>query len=270
MIREWKVFLSAIMFLTRLPVPKGMEHRPEYLSRSPRYFPVVGWIVGLISVLVYWIFDRYISQDTGILASILAGIFVTGAFHEDGLADVCDGFGGGWTSEKILAIMKDSRLGTYGVIGLVGALSAKFLLIRELPGFTPDLAHPSSNPLLNYRYFICSIIAAHSISRLMPLFLLRYSTYVSDQETGKSKMIANARPGWGSLILASLFALVPFLFLSWHFLLAILPAAYITYELSAYFRKWIGGYTGDCLGAVQQLSELAFYLGVIIVWRYIA
>jgi adenosylcobinamide-GDP ribazoletransferase len=267
--KEWRIFLTTVMFLTRISVPKYIDHSPEYLQRAPKYFPVVGWIVAAISILVFLVFDKYISTDIALLASIIAGILTTGAFHEDGFADTCDAFGGGWTKEKILAIMKDSRLGTYGVIGLVSILSAKFLLLKELPRFSPDLVHPSSNIFFNDRYFILTLIAAHGLSRLMPLFLIRFSTYVTDMDTSKSKPMANTKLSTGEMILASLFGLLPFAFLSWHFLLAILPVLYTTYELSAYFKKWIGGYTGDCLGAVQQLSEIVFYLGVIIVWRYV-
>src|SRR6202000_2217580 len=125
--RERRIFLTAIMFLTRLRVPATTDHRPGYMQQAPRYFPVVGWIVAAVSVLFFLVFARFISTDVGLLASMVAGIFVTGALHEDGFADVCDGMGGGWTKEKVLLIMKDSRLGTYGAIGLVSILAAKYL-----------------------------------------------------------------------------------------------------------------------------------------------
>ncbi|HTQ28894.1 MAG TPA: adenosylcobinamide-GDP ribazoletransferase [Puia sp.] len=268
MIREWRTFLTAVMFLTRIRVPDHISHSDEYLQKAPKYFPVIGWMVGGISALVFLVFDRLVSTDVGLLASVIAGILVTGAFHEDGFADSCDAFGGGWTKEKILAIMKDSRLGTYGVIGLMGILSAKFLLLKELPHFTPDLAHPSSNIFFNDRFFILTLIAAHSMSRLMPLFLMRFSTYVTDMDTSKSKPIAHTKLSEGELLLATAFALLPFVLLSWHFLLALIPVLYATYELSAYFKKWIGGYTGDCLGAVQQVSEVMFYFGTLLVWKF--
>ena len=269
MMQEWKVFLTAVMFLTRIRVPENITHDPAYLHRAPKYFPLVGWIVGGISLLIFLVFDRYVSTEIGILASIIATILITGAFHEDGFADTCDAFGGGWTREKILAIMKDSRLGSYGVIGLICILLARFLLLRELPRYAPDLAHPSSNIFFNYRYFLLTVLAAHSLSRLMPLFLIRFSSYVTETESSKSKSVAQATLSSGELLLASVFALLPFIFLSGHFLLAILPVLYATYEMNAYFKKWIGGYTGDCLGAVQQVSEVVFYLGVILVWRYV-
>ena len=129
--KEARIFLTAVMFLTRLPVPRTVDHSPEYMRPAPRYFPAVGWIVGGIASLFYFLFSRYISADIGILASMIATLLVTGAFHEDGFADVCDGFGGGWTKEKILLIMKDSRIGAFGAIGLIAVLSSKYLLLKE-------------------------------------------------------------------------------------------------------------------------------------------
>jgi adenosylcobinamide-GDP ribazoletransferase len=256
------------MFLTRLPVPRFTDHSPEYLQQSSRYLPLVGWIVGGISALVFLVFNKYMSEDIALLASIIAGVLTTGAFHEDGFADVCDGFGGGWTKEKILLIMKDSRLGTFGVIGLISILSAKFLLLKELPKFTPDLQHPSINIFLNYKNFLLLIIAAHAVSRLMPVFVIRFFDYATDPDTSKVKPQVSQRPSVGSLIIAMVCAGVPFIFLNWYFLLAIVPVALVARQLAVYFRKWIGGYTGDCLGAIQQVGETAFYLSALIIWRY--
>jgi len=266
--KEIRIFFTAMMFLTRLPVPRFTDHSPEYLEKSSRYFPVVGWIVGGISALTFLVFNKYVSEDIAILASIIAGILTTGAFHEDGFADVCDAFGGGWTKEKILLIMKDSRLGTFGVVGLIGILSAKFLLLKELPKFTPSIDHPTINIFLNYRNFLLIIIAAHALSRLMPVFIIRLFDYVTDPDGSKSKPLASQKPGTGALITAIVFAGIPFIFLNWYFLLAIIPVMLIAWNLATYFKKWIGGYTGDCLGAIQQVSELVFYLGALTIWRY--
>lgn len=267
--KELRIFFTALMFLTRLPVPRFTDHSPEYLEKSVRYFPTVGWIVGAISAITFLLFNKYISEDIAIAASIIAGILTTGAFHEDGFADVCDAFGGGWTKEKILLIMKDSRLGSYGVIGMIAILSVKFLLLRELPKFTPDADHPSVNIFYNYRYFLLTIIAAHAVSRLMPVLVMQFYDYVTDPGSSKSKPVATRTPGLFALLFAGIAAGFPFIFLSWHFLLAIIPVVFIAFNLAAYFKKWIGGYTGDCLGAIQQASELGFYLAVIIMWKFI-
>jgi adenosylcobinamide-GDP ribazoletransferase len=266
--KEWRVFLTAVMFLTRIRVPRTIDHSPEYLQQAPRYFPAVGWIVGGSCSLVFLFFSRFISTDLGILSSMIASLLMTGAFHEDGFADVCDGFGGGWTKEKILLIMKDSRIGAFGAIGLLAILGSKFLLLKELPLFTPELTHPTSLVFYNYRYFIAALITAHSLSRLMPVLVIQGSVYAGDPDQSKAKPLASHKLSAVGLAQAVLVALAPFLFFPFPFLSVVLPCLLATYALQAYFKKWIGGYTGDCLGAIQQVTEIVIYLGFIIVWRY--
>ncbi len=267
--KELRIFFTAVMFLTRIRVPKQVDHDPAHLQKSAKYFPLIGWIVGGISALVFLVFNRYLSANLAILSSMVAGILITGAFHEDGFADSCDAFGGGWTKEKILAIMKDSRLGTYGVIGLIAILSAKFILIQDLPRFTPSLESPSVNIFYNYRYFIVLLIAAHSSSRLMPVFIIQFSEYVTDPDSAKSRLLASRKLSWVYLTVACISGLAPLLLLPWVFSMAVILQLYLTYSLTKYFRRWIGGYTGDCLGAVQQVTEIAFYLAAVIIWQYI-
>ena len=117
--KELHIFFTALMFYTRIPCPKNINHHPDYLNKASRYFPLVGWIVGGISFLIFYMTSFLFSVEIAVLLSMITGVLVTGAFHEDGFADVCDGFGGGWTKEKILMIMKDSAIGAYGAIGLV-------------------------------------------------------------------------------------------------------------------------------------------------------
>lgn len=250
--KEIRIFFTAIMFLTRLRVPRTTDDSPEYLQQAPRYFPVVGWIVGAISALSYLVFARSVSVDAGVLASMIAGVLVTGAFHEDGFADVCDGFGGGWTREKILEIMKDSRIGVYGAIGLVFILGSKYILLKGLAPFEPALA----------------MIAAHSLSRLMPVLVMQVSDYAGGFDRSKSGAMTGRRLSAGGILMACLLALAPFCFLPLPFLLVILPVFYASFELRRYFSRWIGGYTGDCLGAIQQVSEIIIYLGFVLIWRY--
>ncbi|HEY4109883.1 adenosylcobinamide-GDP ribazoletransferase [Puia sp.] len=267
--KEWKVFLTAVQFLTRIRVPASIHHQPGLMQQAPRYFPLVGWIVGALSALFFLVFGRYISTDVGIIASMCTSLLVTGAFHEDGFADVCDGFGGGWTKEKILLIMKDSRVGAFGAIGLIFILGTKFALLRELPGFIALPGEPTHLIFYHYRYFILALIAAHSVSRLMAVLVLQTGSYAGNPDQSKSVSMTGGRLSIPALILATAFALAPFAFLPWPFLLTVLPALYATYELYRYFKKWIGGYTGDCLGAIQQVTEIVIYLGFIIVWRYL-
>lgn len=289
--KQVHIFLTAVMFLTRIRVPPVVDHSPAYLQQAPRYFPVVGWIVGAVSALFYLLGSRFISTDAGVLAAMVAGILVTGAFHEDGFADVCDGFGGGWTKEKILDIMKDSRIGAYGAIGLILLLGGKFILLRELPGFTPSLlaAVPApgsaslvpgsvdasgfwtaapQNVFYDHRYAILAIICAHSLGRLMPVLVMQFSTYSGVSERSKSGAIAGQRMSAGGVAAAVALALAPFALLPWRYLLVIVPAGYATFGLNRYFKRWIGGYTGDCLGAIEQVSEIMVYLGFVLIFRY--
>jgi len=289
--KEVRIFFTAIMFLTRIRVPPNVDHSLIYLREAPRYFPVVGWIVGAVSALFYLLGTRFISTDAGVVAAIVAGALITGAFHEDGFADVCDGFGGGWTKEKILGIMKDSRIGAYGAIGLILMLGSKFVLIKELPAFTPSLNTTAAAPwnvFYDHRYAILAIVCAHSLGRLMPVLVMQAGTYARTGanagagadasagagaaagavDAGKSGAIAGQRMSSGGVIAAVIFALAPFGFLSWHYLLVIAPVLYATFELNRYFKRWIGGYTGDCLGAIEQVSEIMIYLGFVLIFRY--
>ena len=116
---EIKIFFTSLMFYTRLPCPSYIDHSENYLNKATRYFPLIGIIVGTISFLLFWIFNQIFNVEISIIIAIATGILITGAFHEDGFADTFDGFGGGWTKEKILEIMKDSRIGAYGAISLI-------------------------------------------------------------------------------------------------------------------------------------------------------
>jgi len=259
--KEIRVFFTAIMFLTRLPVPRTTDHSSEYLRQAPRYFPLVGWIVGGLCSLAFLAFGRYVSTDIGILASMITGFLVTGCLHEDGFADVCDGMGGGWTKEKILLIMKDSRIGAYGAIGLISILAAKFLLLKALLFLIPASLILSS--------FIPVLIVAHSVSRLMPVLIMKTGVYAADPDQSKARPLAGPSISTRTVAVAIVQGLVPFICLPPYFPIVIVPAFTVTYGMYRWFFKWIGGYTGDCLGAIQQVTEITVYLGCILVWRYL-
>jgi adenosylcobinamide-GDP ribazoletransferase len=136
-----ELFFIALGFFTRLPVPGWVEFAPEKLGQAARFLPWVGWIIGLISAAVYGLAVQVLPVDLSMVLAMVASIRATGAFHEDGWADTCDGLGGGWSRAQILAIMKDSRIGSYGTIGLVVMLLAKYLALADLArrgGLSPD------------------------------------------------------------------------------------------------------------------------------------
>lgn len=255
--KQYNLFLTALLFFTRLPVSTHVKHSGDGLQQSARYFSWAGILIGVIGATILFLSQKIFAPALSIAFSMLATILTTGAFHEDGFADCCDAFGGGWTQEKILFIMKDSRLGTYGVVGLIGILGFKFLLLQEL--FTH----------LNIFRLLAILIAAHSTSRFMAITIMQQYTYVQDIEISKSKPMANRKLNNTELAIALTGALLPLVFLPVIYACALLPVIMIRWYVGRYFYKWIGGYTGDCLGATQQLCELVFYISCLLIWKFI-
>lgn len=245
------------MFYTRIPVPKSTGYSSENLNKATKYFPLVGTVVGSVGAIMFLLAYLFLSVYTAVAISILFMILLTGAFHEDAISDFCDGFGGGYTKMKILEIMKDSQIGTYGGLSLVFLVLMKLLLLSEMD--------PIKIPLV--------LIAAHSLSRLNPVVLMYTSQYVREDKTSKSKPIGESK-SMMVLIVAFLFAVIPTLFLSYLFLpLILFVMAIVHLYFRHYIHKKVGGYTGDILGTLQQLSEIAFYISFIffekVLWTYL-
>ncbi len=242
---ELDYFFGAVRFFTRLPVPAWVGHSSEALERSSRYFPAIGLIVGGIAALVLVLASVIWPKTLAVLASMATTLYLTGAFHEDGWSDMVDGFGGGWEKPQILAIMKDSRIGSFGAVALVILLLAKFCALVEIELWLLPLA----------------LITGHSFSRLCATAVLGGLDYVRDE--GKSKPLAT-HIGRGELAFAALTALLPLLLLPpYQAVAGVVFATLATLWLARMFKRQIGGYTGDCLGATQQLSEVAFYCGLL-------
>ncbi len=251
--KQLHIFLTALMFFTRIPCPKWVDHNAEILNKSTRYFSLVGILVGLISGSIYLISSLLFSNEIALILSMVASVWTTGAFHEDGFADVCDGFGGGWTKDKILTIMKDSRVGTYGIVGIIFILSLKFLTLNELP---PE-------------HIFLIIISGHSISRFIATLLIYQYPYVRDTDDSKAKPAANNMP-MDSLIFSAFFGLLPLVFFQNNLVfLVLIPLVLTFWWMGSFFKKWIGGQTGDCAGSLQQLSEVIFYLSLLALWKFI-
>lgn len=259
---EIRLLFTAIQFYTRLPVPDWVGYSETALNQATRYFPVVGWLVGLMAGCT-WLVGSYLTDmPTGLVLSMTASVLTTGAFHEDGFADVCDGFGGGWTKAKILEVMKDSRLGTYGVIGIILLLGMKFYLLLLLASLI------QKQPV----HLILLLVSAHSVSRFMAATFIFTHPYARDTADSKAKPVAQAS-NVSTLVIAGILALLPLLaFAFLHnkpvFLAAVVLLYGIKMQLARYFMKWIGGYTGDCLGATQQICEISFYLFIVIAWKF--
>jgi adenosylcobinamide-GDP ribazoletransferase len=268
--KQLHIFFTALMFYTRIPCPKNIDHNPDYLNKASRYFPLIGWIVGGVCFGIYYLASNLFSIEIALILSMIAGILTTGAFHEDGFADVCDGFGGGWTKEKILLIMKDSAIGAYGAIGLVLLFLLKFQSLFQLTNKVQVLDFGFGIWNLNIGILLL-FITAHSVSRLAAVSIVFTHQYSREDASSKSKPIAQNFT-WKEVMGSLFFGLLPLVILSFfqgQLLLALVPVFIARFFLARYFQEWIDGYTGDCLGATQQVCEVVFYLSIIGIWKFI-
>jgi len=256
---RYHAFLNALMFYTRIRVPRSIRYSEELLDRATAFFPFVGWIVGSMCALSTWGALKWWGPLPAVLIGTAVGILTTGAFHEDGFADVCDGFGGGFTPERVLEIMKDSRLGTYGVIGLIVLLGTKVGLLVDI------VTRPASAALFRWRQPLLVLPVAHALSRAVAATLIRTHTYVraNDAVGAKSKPMSKRLPT-GRWIVVVVSGLVPLAALGvrWQLLWVVPAMAAVWLVMGRWFTRRIGGYTGDCLGAAQQVAEVAVYLVV--------
>jgi len=244
---QLNLFYLALSFFTRLPVPKTMIYSEALLNKANRYFSLVGLVIGLLLSINYVIVSAFFPTTIAVLFTMAISLMLTGAFHEDGLADMADGIGGAFAQQKRLAIMKDSRIGTYGSVTLLMSLLFKFFLLIEL-------AKHDSN------YLLFALVLSASLSRAVAGSLISAMPYVSDAEQSKSKPLAQ-KQSLAELIILILIGAAPLVFFSNEIVFILLLVLLIFRWL---FKKWlmdkIGGFTGDCLGAGQQISELLIYL----------
>lgn len=254
-------FLLAVQFFTRIPVTGRIAHwvgfSPAMLRASAAHFPGVGWLVAASAIAVYYalaaaLTTTALSPLVAAVFSTVATILLTGGFHEDGLADVADGLGGSLDRERALDIMKDSRVGAFGAMALSMALMAKVTLLATLGA-------------QGVQAVVACLAAGHVLSRFLPLLLVRALPHVGDTATSKSKPLAD-QISVGSLACAALWCVPPLvLFIRLEGALALALAAIASglafLWMWRLFARRLQGFTGDCLGATQQVCEIAFYLG---------
>jgi adenosylcobinamide-GDP ribazoletransferase len=243
-------FLNALRFMTIVPVPSSdAATAPDWLSRCVKYFPAVGIGIGAASAVVLLLAGAIWGPVIAALLAVATSIVVTGALHEDGLADTADGFGGGRSVEKRLAIMKDSRIGAYGALALAFGVALRVTAMAEMPLWSGAAA----------------LIAAHAAARITPAFVMNALPYAGD--TAAMKVSYTDAPVSANDIRLALLvvvgALVPLAFIS---ILSVasglLLGAGLATAIALWARRLIGGYTGDVLGAVEQMFEIGFLLGV--------
>lgn len=242
--------ILAISFLTILPVTKNHQFHDDDLAKSAVYFPFVGFILGAVSWAIFRLMMPFAPLSVIIFVVLAMLTFVTGALHEDGIADAFDGFGGGYTPERILEIMKDSRIGTYGSVALIFLILGKYVFLNEM------------DPLLIPK----AITAALVLSRWSPLPLMKLLKY-PERATGTGRAFVTQItkiPVWSLLVsTAFTFGIVLFL-LGYHGIFVIGATVLLMAVGYFFFKKKINAITGDCGGAILSLSELLTYFIVLV------
>jgi len=245
--RTYSELLTALQFLTRIPV-SSQPYEVDSLARSVKFFPVIGLIVGCGAAIVYFLLTPHFPRLVVALFVLIFFILITGCLHEDGLADSADGFGGGASREKILLIMRDSRIGAYGGVALILSLTGRLLLIASLP--------PKQAPY----YLIATAILSRWTVLPLSYFLPSARSEVEQKSSGQGARIARIT-STGTLVFGSAFCFpIAVILLKSRSIPAILTTIAFTGLTGLYYKRRIGGITGDCFGATIQLSELGIYL----------
>jgi adenosylcobinamide-GDP ribazoletransferase len=241
--QPWHDLLSAIQFLTRIPVPSP-PYDAHSLSRAVKFFPLVGLLIGALAALLSHLLIPHLPRTTAALLTLTFLVLITGCFHEDALADTADGFGGGWNREQILVILKDSRIGAYGATALALSLLARLALISTIP----------------VERLTAYLIAAHVLCRWTTLPLSHFLPDARSEAQGQGSRIAQLTTR-GTFIFGTLFAFaIAAIALRLQAIAPIAAAIAISAISGLYYRSRIGGVTGDCFGATNQLTEIAIYL----------
>lgn len=255
-------YLLAIQFFTRIPITgrlaEWVGYSPAMLRASAAHFPGVGWLVGAVAALSFGALRVLLPDVEGapLVAAVLSTVLtvlLTGAFHEDGLSDVADGLGGSPDRARALEIMKDSRVGAFGVLALVLVLLAKVSLLALLGGMHLELA-------------CAGLLLAHVSSRTLSLLLIRALPHVGDAASSKSKPLADQISG-ASLISAFIWLFAALALVEWavddiNLIAPMVASGLALVWMWGLFARRLQGFTGDCLGATQQVCEVAFYLGL--------
>ncbi|MEH6383279.1 MAG: adenosylcobinamide-GDP ribazoletransferase [Colwellia sp.] len=253
--QQYYLLLLALSFFTRVPVRLPEVVKPEMLHQASRYFALIGVFIGAVTALILVLLASFLPLSLAVLISMACSLLLTGAFHEDGWADVWDGFGGGWTVEQKLNIMKDSRLGTYG------AASLFFILMTKYQSLVLLGTH-NENPVLALSF---ALVLAHTLSRTVSTSLIFSMSYVSEDAQSKVKPLAQHLSIKGLTILLITGAVVLFTFLPLlHAFVMIVCLWIIRILLILWFNRQLGGFTGDCLGAAQQILEVAVYIILLV------
>lgn len=255
---HWLLLRLAIVFLTRWPIEIKQKIEDDVLNAATGYFALVGLLVAFISVGALFLAQLVLPSHIAIVIAMIASVLFTGAFHEDGLADTADGLGGGWTVEAKLNIMKDSRIGTYGCSALLLVLLLKYQLLVAL--------FDSSFVLI-----VAALFVGHSLSRALAVSVIGALEYVQLDKASKTKPVAQSLTKVSKQVL--ILTMVAVLTLAWllniftmsQLVILLVLLAVIRHLLITFINKQLGGYTGDVLGAFQQVFEVSIYATLLAV-----
>ena len=262
MTQELRLFFTALQFLTRVPVPRRLGFDPAWLQACLRHFPLVGVCVGAWAAAIFWLALLLWPPLVASTISLVATVWLTGAFHEDGLADTCDALGGTVSRERALAIMKDSRIGSYGAVALVLALVLKVTAVAGMA---------SSAQTDGPAWAAMAVIWSHAVSRAAPVWLVWRLPYAGSTEHSKAKPLATRLSGSGlavalvwvgvasgaAVLVAAWTGASSWIAALWVAVSALAACASATLCCARWLRRRLGGFTGDTLGATQQIVELA-------------
>jgi len=243
---EIRLLLTAMQYFTRIRVPAWVGHAPERLTGAVRYFPAIGLIIGASGAAAMWLAALVLPAPLPAILSTAVTLLMTGAIHEDGLADTADGLGGGATRERALEIMKDPRVGVFGAIALMLMLLLKIATLSLMPLLTA----------------MAALVAAHAFSRFCAVLVIFASRYVGSADRSRAAPVVE-QVKIGDVIVAALFGLPALALCGPRVLVAILVALMSVALLTRWCMRRIGGYTGDTLGATQQLAEIGCYVALL-------
>ena len=261
-------YLLAVQFFTRIPITGRLAdwvgYSPAMLRASAAHFPGIGWLAALLAVGVYAglhaaLAPNPLAPAVAAVFSTVATVLMTGGFHEDGLADVADGLGGSSDRERALDIMKDSRIGAFGAMALVLALLSKLSLLALLGTHSLSAA-------------LAGLVGGHVLSRFWPLLIVRSLPHVGDTARSKSKPLADQISG-AALVTAGFWCFMPLALVGYalpalYFIASSLMSGVAAAWMARWFARRLQGFTGDCLGATQQVGEIGFYLGAALALRW--
>lgn len=241
---------AALIFFTRIPFWRLGEVPAEYYKRVVDCWSITGWLTGVIMALTLWFTSYLFPMEIAVILAFISRLLVTGALHEDGMADFIDGMGGGVGRQRVLEIMKDSHIGTYGVIGLIIYYILVINLINAIPSV--ELA-------------CVTLFAGDAWSKCCASQIINFLPYARKEEEAKNRTVYD-RMSPSAFIISLLFGIAPLFLLPIDLIFAALLPVITTALLILYMRKKINGYTGDCCGATFLLSELSFYIGIVLLF----